>query len=136
MNTNEANNVAYEIAQMAAAVEEGNANALEAYVNAAKLKKVCEAVMAQVKDEAIGEAQKYGKEAEVYGANVQVRNAPPQYSFKDDPVFVNFDNLAKQRKQMLTKAAKSNFTLTDENGEEIPKVGYTEGATTIAVTIN
>jgi hypothetical protein len=135
MNTNEANNVAYEIAQMAAAVEEGNANALEAYVNAAKLKKVCEAVMAQVKDEAIGEAQKYGKEAEVYGAKVQVRNAPPQYSFKDDPVFVNFDNLAKQRKQMLTKAAKSNFTLTDENGEEIPKVGYTEGATTIAVTI-
>ena len=135
MNTNEANNVAYEIAQMAAAVEEGNANALEAYVNAAKLKKVCEAVMAQVKDEAIGEAQKYGKESEVYGAKVQVRNAPPQYSFKDDPVFVNFDNLAKQRKQMLTKAAKSNFTLTDENGEEIPKVGYTEGATTIAVTI-
>lgn len=135
MNTNEANNVAYEIAQMAAAVEEGNANALEAYVNAAKLKKVCEAVMAQVKDEAVGEAQKYGKEAEVYGAKVQVRNAPPQYSFKDDPVFVNFDNLAKQRKQMLTKAAKSNFTLTDENGEEIPKVGYTEGATTIAVTI-
>lgn len=135
MNTNEANNVAYEIAQMAAAVEEGNANALEAYVNAARLKKVCEAVMAQVKDEAIGEAQKYGKEAEVYGANVQVRNAPPQYSFKDDPVFVNFDNLAKQRKQMLTKAAKSNFTLTDENGEEIPRVGYTEGATTIAVTI-
>jgi len=135
MNTNEANETAYEIAQMAAAVEEGNANALEAYVNAAKLKKVCEAVMAQVKDEAIGEAQKYGKEAEVYGAKVQVRNAPPQYSFKDDPVFVNFDNLAKQRKQMLTKAAKSNFTLTDENGEEIPKVGYTEGATTIAVTI-
>ena len=135
MNTNEANNVAYEIAQMAAAVEDGNANALEAYVNAAKLKKVCEAVMAQVKDEAVGEAQKYGKEAEVYGAKVQVRNAPPQYSFKDDPVFVNFDNLAKQRKQMLTKAAKSNFTLTDENGEEIPKVGYTEGATTIAVTI-
>ena len=135
MNTNEANNVAYIIAQMAAAVEEGNANALEAYVNAAKLKKVCEAVMAQVKDEAIGEAQKYGKEAEIYGAKVQVRNAPPQYSFKDDPVFVNFDNLAKQRKQMLTKAAKSNFTLTDENGEEIPKVGYTEGATTIAVTI-
>jgi hypothetical protein len=135
MNTNEANNVAYEIAQMAAAVEEGNANALEAYVNAAKLKKVCEAVMAQVKDEAITEAEKYGKEAEVYGAKVQVRNAPPQYSFKDDPVFVNFDNLAKQRKQMLTKAAKSNFTLTDENGEEIPKVGYTEGATTIAVTI-
>ena len=135
MNTNEANNVAYEIAQMAAAVEEGNANALEAYVNAAKLKKVCEAVMAQVKDEAIGEAQKYGKEAEIYGAKVQVRNAPPQYSFKDDPVFVNYDNLAKQRKQMLTKAAKSNFTLTDENGEEIPKVGYTEGATTIAVTI-
>ena len=135
MNTNEANNVAYEIAQMAAAVEEGNANALEAYVNASKLKKVCEAVMAQVKDEAIGEAQKYGKEAEIYGAKVQVRNAPPQYSFKDDPVFVNFDNLAKQRKQMLTKAAKSNFTLTDENGEEIPKVGYTEGATTIAVTI-
>jgi len=136
MNTNEANNVAYEIAQMAAAVEEGNANALEAYVNAAKLKKVCEAVMAQVKDEAVGEAQKYGKEAEVYGANVQVRNAPPQYSFKDDPVFCNFDNLAKQRKQMLTKAAKSNFTLTDENGEEIPKVSYIEGATTIAVTIN
>jgi hypothetical protein len=135
MNTNEANNVAYEIAQMAAAVEEGNANALEAYVNAAKLKKVCEAVMAQVKDEAIGEAQKYGKEAEVYGVKVQVRNAPPQYSFKDDPVFCNFDNLAKQRKQMLTKAAKSNFTLTDENGEEIPKVSYTEGATTIAVTI-
>ena len=135
MNTNEANEIAYEIAQMAAAVEEGNANALEAYVNAAKLKKVCEAVMAQVKDEAIGEAQKYGKEADVYGAKVQVRNAPPQYSFKDDPVFVNFDNLAKQRKQMLTKAAKSNFTLTDENGEEIPKVGYTEGATTIAVTI-
>jgi len=135
MNTSEANNVAYEIAQMAAAVEEGNANALEAYVNAAKLKKVCEAVMAQVKDEAISEAQKYGKESEVYGAKVQVRNAPPQYSFKDDPVFVNFDNLAKQRKQMLTKAAKSNFTLTDENGEEIPKVGYTEGATTIAVTI-
>jgi len=135
MNTNEANETAYEIAQMAAAVEEGNANALEAYVNAAKLKKVCEAVMAQVKDEAIGEAQKYGKETEVYGAKVQVRNAPPQYSFKDDPVFVNFDNLAKQRKQMLTKAAKSNFTLTDENGEEIPKVGYTEGATTIAVTI-
>ena len=135
MNTEQANNVGYEIAQMAAAVEEGNANALEAYVNAAKLKKVCEAVMAQVKDEAIGEAQKYGKEAEIYGAKVQVRNAPPQYSFKDDPVFVNFDNLAKQRKQMLTKAAKSNFTLTDENGEEIPKVGYTEGATTIAVTI-
>jgi len=135
MNTNEANETAYEIAQMAAAVEEGNANALEAYVNAAKLKKVCEAVMAQVKDEAIGEAQKYGKEAEVYGAKVQVRNAPPQYSFKDDPVFVNFDNLAKQRKQMLTKAAKSNFTLTDENGEEIPKVSYIDGATTIAVTI-
>ena len=63
MNTEETNNVAYEIAQMAAAVEEGNANALEAYVNAAKLKKVCEAVMAQVKDEAVGEAQKYGKEA-------------------------------------------------------------------------
>ena len=135
MNTNEANETAYEIAQMAAAVEEGNANALEAYVNAAKLKKACEAVMSQVKDEAIGEAQKYGKETEVYGAKVQVRNAPPQYSFKDDPVFVNFDNLAKQRKQMLTKAAKSNFTLTDENGEAIPKVGYTEGATTIAVTI-
>lgn len=135
MNTSEANETAYLIAQMAAAVEEGNANALEAYVNAAKLKKVCEAVMAQVKDEAIGEAEKYGKEAEVYGAKVQVRNAPPQYSFKDDPVFCNFDNLAKQRKQMLTKAAKSNFTLTDENGEEIPKVGYTEGATTIAVTI-
>jgi len=135
MNTNEANETAYEIAQMAAAVEEGNANALEAYVNAAKLKKVCEAVMAQVKDEAIGEAQKYGKEAEVYGAKVQVRNAPPQYSFKDDPVFVNFDNLLKMRKQLLTKSAKTKFNLVDENGEAVPKVSYTEGATTIAVTI-
>lgn len=135
MKTSEANNVAYEIAQMAAAVEEGNANALEAYVNAAKLKKVCEAVMAQVKNEAITEAEKYGKESEVYGAKVQVRNAPPQFSFKDDPIFLNYDNLAKQRKQMLTKAAKSKFPLTDENGEEIPKVSYTEGATTIAVTI-
>lgn len=135
MNANEANEVAYQIAQMAAAVEEGNANALEAYVNAAKLKKVCEAVMAQIKDEAIGEAQKYGKETEVYGAKVQVRNAPPQYSFKDDPVFVNYDNLAKQRKQLLTKSAKTKFTLVDENGEVVPKVSYTEGATTIAVSI-
>jgi hypothetical protein len=59
-----------QITSLVTEVEEGNVDALKAYIDLMRLNKVIEASLAQIKESAIKEAKNHSKSFEFYGANL------------------------------------------------------------------
>lgn len=119
------------------AVINGEINALEAYIELKRIENLLKDVMKGVQEEAIIEAEKYGKgEHEDFGAKFQVKNAAGRWSYKNNKHWVELDANRKGLEEQLKALYKAGVTGVDEEtGELIQHAEYTEGKTTISVKL-
>jgi len=125
------------ITHLVEGVEGGNLNALKVYVELKKVEDVLTASLKQLKDTALDEAQKYGaKQFEEYGCVIQVKNAAGKWDFSKVTTWNNLKNDIKRVEDMAKQAYKNNAPLINgDTGEYVEIPTYTEGGTTLAITI-
>jgi hypothetical protein len=132
-------NIVDQIAAMAAAVEDGNENALSAYVDFKRIEKVLEASMKQVFDEALTEANKYSEKSfGCNGAEVTKKSNPGKWDYKSCPRVVVLAEQTKdaqeQAKVAYTQSQKGMLVIDDE-GCVIEPASYTSGGDGLAIKI-
>lgn len=119
---------------------DGWINPLAAYVALKRISERAAAMMSEVKDWAISEAEKQGqKEFEAFGAKVAIRNSAGKWDFSGVAQW----NTAKEKLKSVEELAKSAHSnkkhgvqIFDEaTGEVIEPAEYTEGATNIFITL-
>jgi hypothetical protein len=115
-------------------VLDGNMSALEAHLFAKALIKISADIIKETLKHAETEAATYEKNSVIKGANFSIANVPDIYDFDYDLEYYNLQLKANDRKQMLKEAIKSNGTIIDGDGIEVPKCPVkTFGGTTIKV---
>jgi Tol biopolymer transport system component len=115
-------------------VLDGNMSALEAHLFAKALIKISADIIKETLKHAETEAATYEKNSGIKGAKFSIANVPDIYDFDFDLEYYNLQLLANDRKQMLKEAIKSNGTIIDNDGIEVPKCPIkTFGGTTIKV---
>ena len=132
-------NIVDQIAAMAAAVEDGDANALSAYVDFKRIEKVLEASMKQVFDEALVEASKYSEKSfACNGAEVTKKSNPGKWDYKNCPRVVELADKTKevqeQAKVAYTQSQKGMLVIDDE-GCVIEPAFYTSGGDGLSIKI-
>jgi hypothetical protein len=126
-----------ELSALVTEVEEGNTDALKAYIELKKINKVLEAASKQIGENAMKEAKTYGEKSfQAFGAEVQVKEGAARFSFKHIPQWNEFE----KKKKTIEDAAKNRYKnnsliIADENGEEIPMAECTYDKESIAITI-
>lgn len=127
-----------EITALVTEVEEGNTDALRAYIELKKLGKVVESAIKQISDSALKEAKNYSQKTfDAFGAEIQVKDGAARYSYKHIDIW----NELELRKKQIETAAKNralnpSLAIADqESGEEIPPALVTYDKESIAVTI-
>jgi hypothetical protein len=126
-----------QITSLVTEVEEGNVDALKAYIDLMRLNKVLEASLAQIKESAIKEAKNHSKSFEFYGAKVEVKEGSARYDYKGVSQWValsekmkGVESAAKQR------ALNPNIIMADaDTGEEIFPAMVSYNKETIAITL-
>jgi len=126
-----------QITSLVTEVEEGNVDALKAYIDLMRLNKVLEASLAQIKESAIKEAKNHSKSFEFYGAKVEVKEGSARYDYKGVSQWValsekmkGVESAAKQR------ALNPNIIMADaDTGEEILPAMVSYNKETIAITL-
>jgi hypothetical protein len=116
-------------------VIDGNANALEAYINLKKLEKALATVIANVQPYAMDEASRYGERTfDKFGAKVELKNAAARWDYAN---CIQVNHLSAKLKTMQELAQLAvNSELYDEDGLRIEAAKKVEGKSTISVTIN
>lgn len=115
----------------------GEMSALKAYILLKDLEKLTKDVLKGLQDQAIDEAESYGKgEHDAYGAKFQVRNGATRWDFKHIQEWKNKSADLKAYEESLKALAKSGHTgIDEETGEvlELPKQVF--GATTLSIKL-
>ncbi len=116
-------------------VEQGNVDALEAYVQLKAIEKELKESLSMVQEFALQEAEKYGPgEFEAFGASINVKNGAGRWSYKELPWFNTYQleqDAAKQAYKMSQKGQK----LITEDGEVIIPAEFTPGKLTLSIRI-
>ncbi len=110
-------------------VSEGDANSLEAFIFINWIEKVAKGAKEQLKEQAIEEAMKHGKNASVYDATVTVKSTGGKYKY---PKYIKA--LQDQHKAAYGAAKNGGELIDKETGEVVEPAKYTPGKETIAVT--
>jgi hypothetical protein len=115
-------------------VIDGNANALEAYINLKKLEKALSTIITNVQPYALDEASRYGERTfDKFGAKVELKNAASRWDYSN---CIQVNHLSAKLKTMQELAQLAvNSELYDENGLQIEPAKKVEGKSTISVTI-
>jgi len=116
-------------------VEQGNVDALEAYIQLKSIEKELKESLSMVQEFALQEAEKYGPgEFEAFGASINVKNGAGRWSYKELPWFNTYQleqDAAKQAYKMSQKGQK----LITEDGEVIIPAEFTPGKLTLSIRI-
>ena len=116
-------------------VEDGEINALDAYIELKRQEKEIKEQLSAIQDEAISEAQKFGEKTFDYKeAKVEVKNAAGRWSFKH----LDWHKEAKDKEEAAKnayKAAIKGEQYITSDGEVVEPAEYTEGKTTIAIKL-
>ena len=116
-------------------VEQGNIDALEAYVKLKSIEKELKESLSMVQEFALQEAEKYGQsEFEAYGASVNVKHSSGRWSYKELPWWNTYQleqDAAKEAYKMGQKGQK----LVTEDGEVIIPAEFTPGKLTLSIRI-
>ena len=110
---------------MIEAVENGEKYALDEIVRVTKEIEFLKSYKEKLKKIAIDELyDKYGgKKTYLHGAYVEISYSGDRLDYSQDSVWNEYHSLEKQRENVLKTAFKSEFTMVDDNGEVVPKVG-------------
>lgn len=124
----------------------GEINPLEAWRNMTAFAKAIDDIKKdqQVKDYALLELSKYGKETQLYGCKMEQKETGVKYDYSecgDDELIrlihrrSEIDEQIKERQNML-KGIKPTTSLLDENTGQVFKAPIRTSTTTIQVTFN
>jgi hypothetical protein len=121
---------------LAEAVEKGNMNPLEAWVEYKRLEDQIATCKERIKAAAITEAAKYGKDEKVYGAKVSVTYNGARYSYDHIPRWKELKDELDRIQSTAQNAYKAKaMVVVSADGEEIPAAGYTPGKESLTIKL-
>ncbi|MFM2203625.1 MAG: Flavobacterium phage vB FspS morran9 [Bacteroidota bacterium] len=108
-------------------IDGGEVSKHEALANLVRLNEVITNAITEIKESVSNE------KVTVLGVEFTPMNGRVMYDFKDDEVWLSLNNKLKQREELLKVALKSDETIFDSEGCEVPKVNinYSKSSLTI-----
>lgn len=131
-------NMKQEIENKLLQVAEGEVCPLETYIELKALRDLLDESIKGIQDEAIQEAEKYGKEPfSMSGVLVQVRAGAGRWSFnhieKWNSIKASLKGVEDMAKQAF-KLSEKGQSIVDDSGEVVEPGSYTSGKDTIFIT--
>ena len=126
-NNNKMNSTKHEIQELAENsienVLNGEASALETFIDARKQAEYYTKIAEAVKDLAIEERELYKeKRLKMKGAAIELSYSGDRLQYDDDTIYKELNQALKQRQNELKEAYKCDNIIVDCNGEIVPKV--------------
>lgn len=128
-------NILVELQNYAQAVENGNTNALSAYVEMKQLADVVASIMDAVKEKAVEERRKYGKEEVVKnGYKIELANGRKIWKYDRSQKWQQLNAQRKTYEELMQKAYAGAQIADAETGEMIPAAELSFASDTIRLT--
>lgn len=133
-------NCIIEISRIVTAAEDGDEDALKAYIQLKQMDEMLQVALKQIHPLAMTEAEKYGEKSfNAFGATITRKANAGRWSF-DECEYVarkkeelkDVEELAKQ----AYHAASKGKMMVDDNGEVLTPAMYKHGADNISIKIN
>ncbi len=128
-----------QVDQLVQDVQDGNADALAVFIELKRLSSQVESAIKQIKDEAVDEANKYGKSFEMQGAKITVKSAATRYKYDHIPEWKQhkeqlkaIEELAKQ----ALKARQNKLYVSDDEGIISEPAKAIPGADTLSISFS
>jgi hypothetical protein len=109
-------------------LDAGEVNKVEVYAQALRLKEALSIIEAELK-ESLGQ-----ENFEAFGIKATFRNGGEMINYADDPIYANLQNQLKDREELLKVALKSENTIYDHQGWDVPKVSTTNRKSSLSIT--
>ena len=136
MNLIKTTNIKETVAEITTAVQNGEVNALEAYINLKKIEEIIKQVKKNVDDLVIEEAAKYNtKTFTTFDAEVTLKNSASRYDYSNIPEIVNKELELKALKDKHKAALKSNVIDLD-TGELVEAPIVKGGKEVVSIKLN
>ena len=127
------------IADTVQAVEDGNADALKAFIHLKAIAATVAQALKQIEEAAMEELNNYPKgKAELEGAKVEARATAGRWDFKGIQEWISVNHTLKNIEADAKEAAKlaeRGKVMYDEDGVEVQPAEFTAGKETIFVTL-
>ncbi len=136
MNLIKTTNIKETVAEITTAVQNGEVNALEAYINLKKIEEIIKQVKKNVDDLVIEEAAKYNtKTFTTFDAEVTLKSSASRYDYSNIPEIVNKELELKALKDKHKAALKSNVIDLD-TGELVEAPIVKGGKEVVSIKLN
>jgi len=123
------------LSNFAQAIEQGNTNPLSAYTELKQLSEMIASMMDSVKDQAIEERRKYGKEEVVKnGFKIELANGRKIWNYKSSQRWQHLDAQRKTYEELMQKAYHGAKIADAETGEMIEAAELSFSSDTIRLT--
>lgn len=109
-------------------LDSGEINKVEVYAQALRLKEALSIIEAELK-ESLGQ-----ENFESFGIKATYRNGGESLNYSEDPIYADLQKQLKDREELLKVALKSDSTIYDSEGIEIPKVSTTNRKSSLSIT--
>lgn len=117
-------------------VLDGNEPALKTYVEFKRMETDLKEAMEAIKDQALEEAKKHGKNFELEGVHIEVRNTAGKWIYKHVPEWNELSSKMESLEDQLKHSYKAKATLVnEETGEVILPAQYVEGKETLFISL-
>lgn len=109
--------------------EEGNQTPVQFYSNIARLKAVIDSADKTFRDRlTLNQVESYN------GVTFTPKNGSESLNYNEDQIYAELENKLKQRSELLKVASKSDETIFDSEGCEVPKVSKKFNKSSIVIT--
>lgn len=130
------NDIIDDLMRIATNIEDGNLDPLKGYIAFQQIEKTLKSAKAQVKEQAINEAQKYDKTFELDGFVITRTEGTRRYNFKNVPQWASLKEKLTEVETLSKNAAVSQgkgVQMVTEDGEVIQaaELTWTEPSLTI-----
>lgn len=109
-------------------LDAGEVNKVEIYAQALRFKEAISIIEAELK-ESLGQ-----ENFEAFGIKATFRNGGETINYSDDPIYLDLQKQLKDREELLKVALKSDSTIYDSEGIEIPKVSTTNRKSSLSIS--
>lgn len=118
--------------EMSSEVMDGNASALETFIELKRMSKLIDGIINDIKDEALSEAEAYGKgDSIINGAVVSVRAVGGRWKFDHISEWKNIEDKKKGIEQKYKTAFKNAenglYNVSESTGEILELPSYSAG---------
>jgi len=120
-------------------VEDGNADALQLFIELKRIEKTLAAAMKQIKDEAMTDAATYGEKTfEAFGAKVEMKSGGGRWNYKKIDSWTRLKDELEQIELVAKQASKmrdQGKAMIDGDGVIVEPAEFMPNAETIAISI-